>query len=207
MPRSPISLAGFALLLVLLGFSPFAVQAQIRFDGLEGTVGYYAWSGQDFRDVEGGPRYTAGPMARLGELWQLGLEGYYGESELRLQTNPVSLDEYGINLVARRAFGSLVGAHFFVLGRAGWTRLTSEIENLQTGEVTTGLSQDGFAFGPEIGAGFKPSEYLDVVWALGANWESFGECQVFGPDDFTTGNSCSGVRWGVRIGIALGRTN
>lgn len=207
MLRTRFAALALALSLVALTSAPQAGAAQIQFDGIEISGGYYTWSGQDFLDVEGGPRYAGGPMFRVGESWQVGVEGYYGESERQLQTNPIFLSAYGANALVRRAFGSLRGAHFFILARGGWTRLTSDITDTMTGDSTTGLQQDGWSFGPEIGAGFNPGQYLDIVWALGANWESFSECQVFGPDDFTTGRSCNGIRWGVRIGIALGRQN
>jgi len=195
------------LALLLIGSAPQTAQAQVRFDGIEATAGFFTWSGRDFRDVDGGARYQGGPMVRIGERWQVGVEGFYGEGELQLQTNPVFLDEYGVNGVVRRAFGDLRSAHFFALLRGGWTRLTSEIRSQATGEVTTGLSQDGWSLGPEIGVGFNPSPYIDVVWGVGVNYESFSECEVFGPDDFTTGQPCSGIRWGVRVGLALGRRN
>jgi len=207
MRRSRTITLALALGLAAPTLTPRTADAQVRFEGIEGSAGYYGWGGGDFSDLSGGTRFAGAALVRLGDVWVAGVEGYYGESELQLQSNPVFIDEYGINGLVRRAFGDLRAAHFFILVRGGWTRLTSEIQNQQTGGVISGLSQDGWSFGPEIGVGFNPGQYIDVVWALGANYESFSECQVFGPDDFTTGRACTGIRWGVRIGVALGRQN
>lgn len=181
--------------------------AQLTFDGIEVSGGYFEWSGDDFLEVEGGVRFVGGPMFRIGDFWQVGAEGYYSTGDVPLLVDPIEIKEYGINAVAKRAFADLRRTHFFVMARGGWNRLTSEIVDSSTGEPSGDFAQNGWSFGPEAGMGFSAGQYSDVTLSVGLNWNSYSDCQVFGPGDFTTGRSCSGIRWGFRIGLALGRQN
>jgi len=204
MRRSRTITLALALGLAAPTLTPRTADAQVRFEGIEGSAGYYGWGGGDFSDLSGGTRFAGAALVRLGDVWVAGVEGYYGEEEVQVRQDVVFLDEYGATVTVRRAFGDPDRAYFFLAARGGWTRLASEIVDRRQGGLTTGLAQNGWLFGPEIGLNFRAGRYVDVLWAAGANWESYGECEVFGPDDVTTGRSCSGLRWGVRVGVALG---
>jgi hypothetical protein len=188
----------------LLSGLPRPSAAQVAFDGLEGGAGYFLWAGDDFRNVEGGPRFQIGPMLRVGERWNVGVKGLYGTFDRQFQLNPLEGKELGVELFLRYSFADPAEDHFFVQLMGGFSQLDSDI--LGQGEtVIDSYSQNGWTFGPEVGFGFAASRFLDVVWAAGATLNSYSESRIFGPDDATTGSSVSPIRFGFRVGLVFGR--
>lgn len=198
------------LLLPLLALTllPRPGDAQVAFDGIDISAGYWGWGGQEFIDVQGGPRFAISPLVRLGDLWNVGVEGVYATSEVQLVEIPIELQETGVNGVVRRYLSDPNDVHAYFQARAGWSRLGSDIAEGLDDEVLS-YSQSGVALGAEFGVGFPPSRYIDVVWAASMGWNSYSQCEVFGESGqyqyVQFGNDCSSIRWGVRVGIVLGR--
>lgn len=200
MRRSAVALLALAMLAGL----PSASTAQIRFDGLEGGAGYFLWAGDDFADVEGGPRFQLAPLVRVGQQWNVGLKGLYGTFDRQFQADPIEGTEVGVELFVRRTFGDPARDHFFVQAMGGYSRLDSDL--LGEGRVLIDtFSQTGWTIGPEIGFGFAASQFLDIVWGAGFTLNSYGESLIFGPDDPTAGSSVSPIRFGFRAGVVFGR--
>lgn len=194
----------FALVLV-----PRAAEAQVRFDGIDISAGYWGWGGNDFTDVQGGPRLGISPLVRIGDRWNLGVEGVYARSEVQFLDIPIEINEAGANAVIRRYLADPNGVHAFLQARGGYSRLESDIAE-GPDETVLSYSQSGVSLGAEFGVGFPPTRYVDVVWAVNFGWNSYSQCEIFGQSGdyryIEFGDDCSTARWGVRVGIVLGRS-
>jgi hypothetical protein len=199
----------FALIALLaLALLPRPGTAQLRFDGIDISGGYFGWESAGFQDVEGGPRFGVLPLLRLGDLWNVGVEGVYAKSEIQLVAIPVFLEENAVNAVVRRNFSDPSDVHVYLQGRGGWSRLEGEVSDGPAGAVNT-RSQSGYSFGAEFGVGFPAGRYIDILWAGSLGWNSYTQCEAFSPGypPVRFGDDCSAVRWGVRVGIVLGRSD
>jgi len=201
--------ASLALLpLLVLALLPRSGAAQVRFDGLDMSAGFWGWGGEDFTDVQGGGRFGLAPLIRIGDLWNVGVEGVYATSEVQLVPIPIYIEESGVNGLIRRYLADPNELHVYLQARAGWSRLESEIAEGPEGEVLS-YSQSGLALGAEFGVGFPTGRYVDVLWAGSLGWHSYSRCEIFGQGggyryvDF--GDDCSSIRWGIRLGLVLGR--
>lgn len=198
-----------ALALLALALLPRPGTAQVRFDGVDLSAGYFGWESDQFEDVEGGPRFGLIPMFRIGDLWNVGVEGVYADSEVQLVDIPIFIEENGLNAIVRHSFSDPNDVHVFLQARGGWSRLESEIAEGEDFSVVT-FSQTGYALGAEFGVGFPAGRYIDVQWAGSLGWNSYDACEIFGETLqyrwVTFGESCSAIRWGVRVGLVLGRS-
>ncbi len=194
------------LLLFAFALVPRPGEAQIRFDGVDLSGGYAVWESSGFQDVEGGPRVGVIPLIRIGEFWNVGIEGIYAESEIQLVAVPVSLEENAVNAIVRRSFADPSDLHVYLQAGAGWSRLTGETADGPDGTLNS-RSQSGYTFGAEFGVGFPAGRYVDLLWAGSLGWNSYAGCEAFGPAyrPVTFGEDCSAIRMGVRVGIVLGR--
>ncbi|HKK53254.1 MAG TPA: hypothetical protein VKA74_16770 [Myxococcota bacterium] len=206
--RTSAALALFTLFALALLPSPGA--AQVRFDGLDISGGYWGWEGQDFTDVEAGPRLGVAPLLRIGEFWNVGVEAVYATAEVQLVAIPIDIKETGVNGIVRRYLADPNDVHAYVQARGGWSRLESDIAEGLEGQVLS-YEQSGLALGAELGVGFPAGRYIDVLWAGGFGWNSYTQCEVFGQSGgyryIQFGDDCSAIRWGVRVGIVLGRSD
>jgi hypothetical protein len=199
----------FALLpLLALALLPRPGAAQVVFDGIDVSGGFAGWESDEFRDVNGGIRIGVAPLIRFGNDWGVGVEGIWADSEIQLQDIPVFLTENAVNGVVRRYFADPNDAHVFLQARGGWTRLEGESADGPQGALNV-RSQTGFTAGGELGVGFPAGRYIDVVWAGGFAWQSYSQCEAFGPRYIwlTPGDDCAAVRWSVRVGLVLGRSD
>ncbi len=198
------------LTLLALALVPRAAEAQVRFDGLDLSGGYWGWEGQDFTDVEAGPRLGVAPLLRIGDLWNVGVEGVYAASEVQLVVIPIDIREAGVNGLVRRYLTDPSDVHAYVQARGGYSRLESDIAEGPEGTVLS-YSQSGVSLGAEFGVGFPTTRYVDVVWAVNFGWNSYSQCEIFGQSGgyryIEFGDDCSTARWGVRVGIVLGRSD
>ena len=203
-PRT--SFAFLPLLALALVANPAA--AQVQFDGLDISGGFAGWESDEFRDVNGGIRIGVAPTIRFGNNWGLGIEGIWADSEIQLQELPVFLTENAVNGLVRRYLGDPNDAHVFLQARGGWTRLEGESNVGPQGALVV-RSQSGFSTGGELGGGFPAGRYIDVIWAGGFAWNSYSQCEAFGTRYFWVqpGDDCSAIRWSVRVGLVLGRSD
>ena len=199
----------FVLLpLLALALIPVPGAAQVQFDGIDLSGGFAGWESDEFRDVNGGVRIGVAPLIRFGNSWAVGVEGVWADAEIQLQAVPVFLTETGLNAVVRRYLGDPNDAHVFLQARGGWTRLEGESNDGPEGALNV-RDQSGFALGGELGVGFPAGRYIDIVWAGGLGWQSYSQCEAFGPGYVwvTPGDDCAAIRWNVRVGIMLGRSD
>jgi len=180
----------------------------MRFDGIDVSGGYFGWEGDEFQDIAGGARIGVLPLLRVGDLWNVGVEGVYAKSEIQLVVIPVFLKETGVNAVVRWSFSDPSEVHAYVQGRGGWSRLEGEARDGPGATVTT-RSQSGYGVGAEFGVGLPAGRYIDILWAGSLGWNSYTQCEAFSPgySPVNFGDDCSAVRWGVRVGVVLGRSD
>lgn len=207
------------MLLVLSGTAvgSSSVAAQVRFDGIEGTISLAGWSGQDVRTLEEDVRFSVAPLLRLGTSWQVGVEAY--ASDVGFGRFPAEFewhgeldrrgDEVGVGALVRRIFGDPEARHLYAQVRAGWTELDTEVfarptlPNPEQDDVVESFSTTGFAVGPEVGISFAPRYGVRLLVAAGLTWNRYEDTEIFGPFHLTFGEQISAYRWGVRAGLML----
>ncbi|HKK92818.1 MAG TPA: outer membrane beta-barrel protein [Longimicrobiales bacterium] len=194
-----------ALLAALsISFAPTSVDAQFLFRGVEFWGGQYAWSGDDVETLEAGFRGGFGLYAELTPGFGVGLEGVTGgfDSPGVGRANRTRWDDAEANLVVRQALGDRAGVHPFVGGRFGWTRISTTAPSSTEGEVIV-VQEDGLSYGAEIGVEIPLNRRARVVAAAGATFRDYGDAELNGVGLENT--AFSGTRWGLRVGIAIGR--
>lgn len=188
-----------------VGFAPAPAEAQFVFRGVEFWGGQYAWSGDDVDTFEAGFRGSFGVWAELTPGLGVGIEGVTGgfDSPGSDGTGRLRWDDAGTNLVVRQALGGRAGIHPFVEGRFGWTRINTTARFQLEQEVRV-IEQDGISYGAEVGLEVPLNRRARVVAAAGATLRDYGEADLSSIGLVNT-SSLSGVRWGFRLGIAIGR--
>jgi hypothetical protein len=183
--------------------APTAVEAQLRFRGVEFWGGQYAWSGDDVTPLDAGFRGGFGVFAELTPSLGVGIEGVTGgfDSDATGPAERIRWDDAEANLVVRQALGNRAGIHPFVGGRFGWTRISTVAPSDIEGEILV-LDEDGLSYGGEVGVEIPLNRRARVVIAGGVTFRDYGGAELSGVG--IPGTEFSGTRWGVRLGMALG---
>lgn len=187
-----------------LGLARTPADAQLSFRGVEFWGGQYAWSGDDVEPLQAGFRGGFGFYGELTRGLAVGIEGVTGgfDSPGVGPAGRIRWDDAETNLVLRQALGDRAGIHPFVEGRFGWTRISTTAPDATPGEVVV-VEEDGLSYGAEIGVEVPLNRRARVVAAAGATIRDYGDAELDGVGLENT--AFSGTRWGIRIGIAIGR--
>jgi len=178
--------------------------AQFRFRGVEFWGGQYAWSGDQVDALDAGFR---GGFAVYGELSPrigVGIEGVTGgfDSNVGDAGERIRWDDGGLNSMLRVALGNRAGIHPFVEARFGWTRISTTVPAGE-GNVLV-VQEDGISYGGEVGVEVPLNQRARIVVAGGLTRRDYGGAELEGTE--IPGTEFAANRWGVRFGIAIGRS-
>jgi hypothetical protein len=193
------------VLALCAGTSPSALEAQFRFRGVEFWGGQYSWSGDDVSSLDPGFRGGFGIYAELTPGLGIAIEGVTGgfDSDATGPVDRIRWDDAEANLVLRQALGDRAGIHPFIGGRFGWTRISTVAPSDMEAQILV-LDEDGLSYGGELGVEIPLNRRARVIIAGGVTYREYGGAELEGVG--IPGPEFSGTRWGLRVGMALGRS-
>ena len=185
-----------SVLLIALGLILIPVQgeAQTQFRGIEASVGYAGWTGDNVDLLEPGVRTRLTLYGEASRRLGVGLTGVWGQVPIEgLDDNA---NELGMGVTLRQALGSRDRPHVFIDLYAGWAQL-----GIDLGDASPDLREDGLALGPGLGVEIPVGS--TASFTLGGDFLYYSYDQIRFESDIATETDDAGWRYGFQLGLHL----
>lgn len=185
-----------SILLVMLTalLLPAAGAAQAQFRGVEASVGYAGWTGDNVGSLEPGVRTRLTLFGQASRGLGVGLTGVWGQVPLDgLDDNA---NEWGLGVTLRQALGDRDRTHVFVEGYVGWSRVGVDL-----GDDSPDQTEDGLAVGPGVGVEFPLGPRAALVLSGDFHYHSYDQIR-FG-SGMGAESDDAGWRYGAQLGFHL----